>query len=96
MEATHKNYIFSDSLDRMDEILNTDNKQYEERKSIPSRSELTFTNGFYVNCTALFVDICESSKLTEYQNRPVLAKLYRSFISTKYSSGFLDRFFQGV
>lgn len=81
MEATHKNYIFSDSLDRMDEILNTDNKQYEERKSIPSRSELTFTNGFYVNCTALFVDICESSKLTEYQNRPVLAKLYRSFIS---------------
>ena len=42
---------------------------------------VTFTNGFYVDCTALFVDICDSSKLPDYQNRPVLAKIYRSFIS---------------
>ena len=81
MEATHKSYVFEDSLGRMDEILDADGKQYEEKNSIPSRSYLTYTNGFYVNCTALFVDICDSSKLTEYQNRPVLAKIYRSFIS---------------
>ena len=81
MEATHKVYDFIKSLERMDEILDADNKQYEEKDSIPSRSELTFTNGFYVNCTALFVDICDSSKMTDEHNRPVLAKIYRSFIS---------------
>lgn len=81
MEATHKNYLFTDSLSRMDGILNADNRLFEERKSIPARNELTFENGFYVKCSSLFVDICDSSKLTGYQNRPVLAKIYRSFIS---------------
>lgn len=81
MKATNVKYDFGKSLERIDEILDTDNKQYEEKDSIPSRDTLTFTNGFYVNCTALFVDICDSSKLPEYQNRPVLAKIYRSFIS---------------
>lgn len=81
MEATNKTFDFNASLERIDEILNADNKKYEEKDSIPARSNLTFTNGFYVNCTALFVDICDSSKLTDYQNRPVLAKIYRSFIS---------------
>lgn len=81
MEATHKSFSFNDSLNRMDDILNADNRQYEEKDSIPLRSALTYTNGYYVKCTALFVDICDSSKLTQYQNRPVLAKIYRSFIS---------------
>ena len=81
MEATNIEYDFLKSLERMDDILNADNKQYEDKDSIPQRGLLTFTNGFYVNCTALFVDICDSSKLPEYQNRPVLAKIYRSFIS---------------
>ena len=81
MEATNKAYDFASSLERIDEILNADNKQYEEKNSIPARSGLTFTNGYYVDCTALFVDICDSSKLPDYQNRPVLAKIYRSFIS---------------
>lgn len=81
MEATNKTYDFASSLERIDEILNADNKEYEEKDSIPSRSGLTFTNGYYVNCTALFVDICDSSKLPDYQYRPVLAKIYRSFIS---------------
>lgn len=81
MKATNVIYDFVNSLKRIDEILNADNEQYEEKDSIPSRDSLSFTNGYYVNCTALFVDICDSSKLPEYQNRPVLAKIYRSFIS---------------
>lgn len=81
MEATNITYDFVSSLERIDEILSADNKQYEEKESIPARSGLTFTNGYYVDCTALFVDICDSSKLPDYQNRPVLAKIYRSFIS---------------
>lgn len=81
MEATNLVYDLSKSLERIDEILNADNKQYEEKDMIPSRNELTYTNGYYVYCTALFVDICDSSKLPDFQNRPVLAKIYRSFIS---------------
>ena len=81
MKATNTSYCFDDSIQRIDEILNTDSKGYEELKSIPSRDRLTYTNGFYVNCTAIFVDICESSELTSIHERPVLAKIYRCFIS---------------
>ena len=61
MEATNLVYDFTKSLERIDEILNADNKQYEEDKKIPTRNELTYTNGYYVHCTALFVDICDRS-----------------------------------
>lgn len=79
METNYKRYNFEFSLSRIDEILDADNKSYQEVGSIPCRSRLTHTNGFYVNCTAVFVDIRDSSKLRH--NRPVLAKIYRSFIS---------------
>ena len=69
------------SLKRIDAILNADNNQFEEANSIPNRDKLTYTNGFYVNCAALFVDIRESSTMTDEHRRPVLAKVYRSFIS---------------
>jgi len=81
METNYIRYNFESSLSRIDEILNADNKSYQEVGSIPCRSRLTHTNGFYVNCTAVFVDIRDSSKLPQIHNRPVLAKIYRSFIS---------------
>ncbi len=80
MKATNTAYNFSDSLSRIDEILNAPNTNYEEKKSIPTTG-LTYNNGYYVNCTAIFVDICDSSDMTDVQKRPVLAKIYRSFIS---------------
>ena len=80
MKATNTTYNFENSLDRIDEILNSSNI-CEIKDSIPFRDSLTFTNGFYVNCAAIFVDICGSSELTDVHTRPVLAKIYRSFIS---------------
>ena len=80
MQATNTTYNLQNSLDRIDEILNSPNI-CETKDSIPSRGDLTFTNGFYVNCAAIFVDICGSSELTNVHTRPVLAKIYRSFIS---------------
>lgn len=80
MEATNTTYNLQDSLQRMDDILNSQNI-CEERESIPPRNTLTFTNGYYVNCCAIFVDICGSSDLTNEHTRPVLAKIYRCFIS---------------
>ena len=81
MESNYKNYKFEDSLYRLDEILNASDNSYEEKIKIPRRDGLSYTNGFYVNCTAVFVDICGSSKLPLKHKRPVLAKIYRSFIS---------------
>jgi class 3 adenylate cyclase len=74
-------YDYEKSFERIDNILESSENSFEELDSIPSRNKLTFTNGFYVNCSALFVDIRDSSSLPSKHNRPKLAKLYRSYIS---------------
>lgn len=81
MQSNHIYYNFEKSLARIDEILNTQDNSYKELNTIPSRDKLTYTNGFYVNCTALFVDIRGSSSLPQQYRRPTLARIYRSYIS---------------
>jgi class 3 adenylate cyclase len=81
MKANFISFDFSKSLTRIDEILNASDLNYEEINSIPSRDKLTFTNGFYVNCTALFIDVRDSSTLPDKYKRPVLARIYRTYIS---------------
>ena len=81
MQTNHINYDYQKSISRIDTILNQQDTSFEEVKCFPSIDKLTFTNGFYVNATALFVDIRDSSKLIDAHNRPALAKIYRSFIS---------------
>lgn len=81
MQSNFREYNYEDSLKRVDEILNASNDSFEDLKGIPSRDKLTFNNGFYVNCTALFVDIRNSSNLPNEHTRPVLAKIYRAYIS---------------
>ena len=82
MEVTnHVSYDVDKSAKRIDEILDAGNGNFEDKSSLPSRSSLTYTNGFYVNITALFIDIAGSSEMTDEHKRPVLAKTYRSFIS---------------
>jgi class 3 adenylate cyclase len=81
METNHTYYDFEKSRSRIDEILDESDKSFEELDSIPSRDKLTYKNGFYVNCTALFVDIRDSSILPTKHKRPALAKIYRSYIS---------------
>ena len=80
MKATNTSYKLKKSLLRIDEILNASNSDFEDKNCIPS-SGLTYKNGYYVYCTAVFVDICGSSDMTDKNRRPVLAKIYRSFIS---------------
>lgn len=81
MQSSYKPYSHLDSVTRIDEILDAPAGNYEEKDSIPSRDTLTFTNGFYVNCTCIFMDIKGSSELPNKHQRPRLAKIYRSFIS---------------
>lgn len=58
MEANHiMSYDVQKSSERMDEILNASNDNYSDKDSIPSRSDLTFKNGYYVNVTPRGVDL---------------------------------------
>jgi len=85
MDSNYREYKYVDSFARLDEILKQPNTNFEEKKSLPDRDSLTYTNGFYAYCSALFVDIRDSSQLPGIYNRPPLAKLYRAFISEMVS-----------
>lgn len=85
MEVKNDNrrtYDVKKSEARMDSILDASNRNFSDSPYIPSRSnDLTYTNGYYVNVTALFIDIVGSSDMTDVHKRPTLAKIYRCFIS---------------
>lgn len=81
MQTNYSVYGHLASVSRIDEILEGSDTSYEEVDSIPSRDRLTFNNGFYVYCSALFVDIRGSSALPSKYKRPTLAKIYRAYIS---------------
>jgi class 3 adenylate cyclase len=81
MKTDQIEYKVEDSVSRINEILSASDTSYEEKDYIPPRDLLTYTNGFYVSCSAVFVDIRKSSELTDFHQNRVLAKLYRAYIS---------------
>lgn len=81
MKTNGIEFEVNDSDSRIQEILNASDISFEEVESIPPSERLTYSNGFYVYCTALFIDIRGSSKLPELHTRPVLAKIYRAYLS---------------
>jgi hypothetical protein len=81
MHANYKVYEFDKSRDRIDEILNSSDNQYTDSKIIPNRDTLTFSNGYYIFCSALFIDMRGSKEFAKKHTRPVTAKIYRSYIS---------------
>ncbi|MBK6871326.1 MAG: adenylate/guanylate cyclase domain-containing protein [Kineosporiaceae bacterium] len=81
MDSNYKPYDHIASFARLDSILAQSQSSYEEVDALPDRDRLTYANGFYAYCSALFVDIRDSSKLPSKYQRPALAKLYRAYIS---------------
>jgi class 3 adenylate cyclase len=81
MDGNYKPYDYLKSSERIREILNQPAGAFQEVDGLPDRDKLTFTNGFYGTCSALFIDIRGSSALTQKHKRPALAKIYRAFIS---------------
>ena len=81
MKVTNsKSYIYSDSFDRLQEILDSA-ETFEQVDTVPNSDTLSYSNGFYFKCYAIFIDIRDSSTLpTKYQKR-TLAKIYRAYIS---------------
>ncbi|WP_217992654.1 adenylate/guanylate cyclase domain-containing protein [Bacillus cereus] len=80
MKSNHKNYEFTKSLERMDTILDP-GSPFEDKDTIPKREDLTYINGYYVNCSSLFIDLRGSSQLPKIHQKRVLAKIYRAYIS---------------
>ncbi|MER6971173.1 adenylate/guanylate cyclase domain-containing protein [Nocardioides sp. NPDC000445] len=81
MDGNYKAYNYTRSSDRIKDILNQPAGVFEDVNGLPDRDRLTYTNGFYGNCSAVFIDIRDSSGLTDKHKRPTLAKIYRAFIS---------------
>jgi class 3 adenylate cyclase len=81
MDSNYRAYNYISSFSRIDDILALPAGNYEEVNALPDRDRLTFTNGFYAYCSAMFIDIRDSSTLPSKYKRPALAKLYRAFIS---------------
>lgn len=81
MESAYSEYVLDDSVARLDEILAAKDAEFSDSDSIPSRNLLTFTNGYYVSCSVLFVDMRSSKTLAQKYKKPTLAKLYRGYIS---------------
>ena len=81
MKTTYSSYDLTYSLTRINDILNSSDNEYKEHNGIPSESSLTFKNGYYIDITVLFVDMRGSKELAMKHTRPVLAKIYRSYIS---------------
>ncbi len=81
MKSSGSSYDYIRSFARLDELLDSVDSNYQEREDLPSRDDLTFTNGFYIRTAALFADIRKSSELPAKYSVPKLAKLYRAFIS---------------
>lgn len=82
METKSKNYNFKESFKRIDDILDEPDKSFEESKSIPARNNLTYKNGFYVDCSAIAVTLRGTT--AEFPGKfttALLTKIYRSFIS---------------
>lgn len=81
MKSNYITFDFEKSRNRINTILDSSDNSFEEVDQIPDRDKLTFSNGFYVNCSSMFVDIRKSTELTQKYKRPTLAKIYRTFIS---------------
>lgn len=80
MKSSFNSYDHKNSDERIREILDSA-EAFDEIDDIPDRDKLTYANGFYVNCTALFIDIRDSSKMPDNHTRPVLGKIYRAYLS---------------
>lgn len=81
MEANYKPFKHLDSAQRLTDILDQSDIDYQEKDELPSRDQLTFSNGFYAYCSVACIDIRDSSSLPQQYRRPKLARLYRAFIS---------------
>ncbi len=76
----HYDFNIEDSLERIKSYM-TDSIDAESVSKVPTEDEMTYGNGYYVKCCAVFVDIRDSSLLTYEETKKNVSKIYRSFVS---------------
>ena len=64
----------------MQEILDSA-ETFESTDSVPNSDTLSYSNGYYFKCYAIFIDIRDSSTLPNKYQKRTLAKIYRAYIS---------------
>jgi class 3 adenylate cyclase len=69
LNASYSYYDYTKSIERIDDILNSSDASYANHTGIPSKDTLTYSNGFYVDITVLFVDIRGSKELAVKHTR---------------------------
>lgn len=82
MKSNYKEFDFSKSLQRIDEILE-ENLDISESKTIPRVEDLSYNQGKNVECTAIFIDLRGSSDFVHDLNKQFksLGRIYKSYIS---------------
>jgi class 3 adenylate cyclase len=81
MESNYYPYNYEHSFQRISSILGASRDTYTDVECLPDRGRLTDSNGFYACCSAVFVDIRDSTSLPKKYKRAKLARLYRAYIS---------------
>lgn len=78
--TTNRTYNFIESFDRIQEIIDS-SSNFDQVSEVPNSNTLSYTNGYYLNCYSIFLDIRNSSKLLEKYQKQTLAKILRAYIS---------------
>ena len=78
--SEHKPYNFEDSNQRIEGYLSHP-VDAETVDKVPIEDRFDYNTGYYVNCCAIFVDIRDSSSLTDEDTKKNISKIYRSFVS---------------
>lgn len=53
----------------------------EERRRIPAEREMTYSNGYSMRISAIFIDIRNSTQLFAHKDRDMVTRIVRSFVS---------------
>jgi class 3 adenylate cyclase len=81
MKCDHADFKVKDSVDRIKQISETKDTNYQKGDYFPAHDELTNTNGFYVKCSALCVSFHDLYEFSGCQTDLSLTKIYRAYIS---------------
>lgn len=78
--TTNKPYDYNASFDRLQDVLDSADT-FEQVDTVPNSDTLSYSNGYYFKCYAIFIDIRDSSTLPDKYQKRTLAKIYRAYIS---------------
>lgn len=74
-------YDYAEGRKRIEEILDNPLEIIETKEKIPQDTSFTFSNAYHGWVTGVFVDIRDSTRLFQNENKMIVAKIIKSFTS---------------